>query len=91
MRSLPLTRRAATGLGLAFLAAPATEAREGAAGSIVPRWGVHEIILKAAVAGNPFDVALTATFTDGKTTLKVRGFHDGEGTGAGARPARSRR
>lgn len=75
MSTLPLTRRAATGLGLAFLAAPAI-----AAGSTVPRWGVHEITLKAAVAGNPFDVALTAAFTDGKITLKVRGFYDGDGT-----------
>lgn len=74
MRSLSLTRRAATGFGLAALAAPAI-----AAGPTVPRWGVHEITLKAAVPGNPFDVALTATFTDGRTTLKVRGFHDGEG------------
>jgi hypothetical protein len=80
MRSLSLTRRAATGLGLAFLAVPVARARQAGAGSTVPRWGVHEITLKATVAGNPFDVALTAAFTNGETTLKVRGFHDGEGT-----------
>lgn len=75
MVSLSLTRRAATGLGLAALAAPTF-----AAGSSVPRWGVHEITLKATAPGNPFDAALTAVFTDGKTSLKVRGFYDGEGT-----------
>lgn len=75
MSKLPLTRRAATGLGLAFLVTPAL-----AAGSTVPRWGVHEIALKTAVPGNPFDVVLTADFTDGKTKLKARGFFDGDGT-----------
>lgn len=75
MISLSLTRRAATGLGLAFVAAPGV-----ATGPTVPRWGVHEITLNASVPGNPFDVVLTAVFTDGKTTLKVRGFHDGEET-----------
>jgi hypothetical protein len=75
MPPLPLTRRAATGLGLAFLATPAL-----AVGPTVPRWSVHEITLRATVPGNPFDVDLHAAFTDGKTTLKVRGFHDGDGT-----------
>lgn len=69
-----LTRREAA-LGLTLFATPAL-----ATAPTVPRWGVHEITLKATAPGNPFDVALTATFTDGKTTLKVRGFHDGDGT-----------
>jgi hypothetical protein len=75
MSTLPLTRRAATGLGFAFLAAPAL-----ATDSSVPRWGVHEIALKASVTGNPFDTPVSAIFTDGKTTLRVSGFHDGDGT-----------
>ncbi len=70
-----LTRRAATGLGLAFVAAPSL-----AAGPTVPRWGVHEIVLRAKAPVDPSDVALTAIFTDGATSLKVRGFHDGDGT-----------
>jgi hypothetical protein len=74
MRTLPLTRREAAGLGLAFLAGPAL-----AGAPTVPRWGVHEIALKGPSAGNPFDVALSATFTDGGTTLTVRGFYDGDG------------
>lgn len=74
MVSLSLTRRAVTGLGLAALVTPAA-----AAGSSVPRWGVHEITLKAAAPGNPFDVALTAVFTDGQASMKARGFYDGDG------------
>jgi hypothetical protein len=74
MRSYPLTRRQAAGLGLALLAAPAL-----AAGPTVPRWGVHEIALKGPSAGNPFDTGLSAVFTDGKATLKIHGFYDGEG------------
>ena len=69
-----LTRRAATGLGLAALASPAL-----AAPPTVPRWGVHEIALDGPATGNPFDVALSAVFTDGKTTLTVAGFYDGAG------------
>jgi hypothetical protein len=74
MLSYPLTRRQAAGLGLAFLAAPAL-----AAGPTVPRWGVHEIVLKGPSAGNPFDTPLSAVFTDGKATLRIQGFYDGEG------------
>jgi hypothetical protein len=75
MPSLPLTRRTAAGLGLALLAVAGL-----AAGPTVPRWGVHEIVLDGPAAGNPFDdVQLSAVFTDGKTSLKVRGFYDGEG------------
>jgi hypothetical protein len=70
----PLTRRQVTGLGFAALAKPAI-----AAVATVPRWGVHEISLRAEVSSNPFDADLTATFTDGETVLKVRGFYDGGG------------
>jgi hypothetical protein len=72
---LDLTRRAATGLGLALLASPAL-----AAGASVPRWGVHEVVLNGPTTGNPFvDVQLSAVFTDGTRTLIVPGFYDGAG------------
>jgi hypothetical protein len=70
-----LTRRVATGLGLALLATPA-----GAVQPTVPLWGVHEITLDGPATGNPFDVVLSAVFTDGKTRLTVPGFYDGAGT-----------
>jgi hypothetical protein len=72
---LDLTRRTATGLGLALLASPAL-----AASQTVPRWGVHDIALDGPATGNPFvDVQLSAVFTDGKTSLRVPGFYDGAG------------
>lgn len=69
-----LTRRAATGLGLALLGAPAL-----AAGRTVPRWGVHEVVLEGPSDGDPFDVEVSAAFTDGAATLRVPGFYDGAG------------
>ena len=45
----------------------------------VERWGCYELSLPAAVAGNPFDVAVSATFTSGDASLTVRGFYDGDG------------
>jgi hypothetical protein len=74
---LDLTRRAAAGLGLALLASPVLAA-------IVPPtvacWGVHEIVLDGPAGGNPFiDVQLSATFTDGKASLRASGFYDGAG------------
>ncbi|NQE63048.1 DUF5060 domain-containing protein [Caulobacter sp. RHG1] len=72
---LDLTRRAATGLGLAMMASPSL-----AAGASVPRWGVHEIVLDGPAIGNPFvDVSLSAAFTDGQQTLNIAGFYDGAG------------
>ncbi|CAN5426141.1 DUF5605 domain-containing protein [soil metagenome] len=74
-----LTRRAATGLGLALLASPALS-QAGDAAASVPRWGVHEIALSGPATGNPFsDVQLSAKFSDGKTSLVVPGFYDGAG------------
>jgi hypothetical protein len=70
-----LTRRAATGLGLALLASPVL-----AAEAEVPRWGVHEIVLDGPSSGNPFvEIDLSATFTDGKASLRAPGFYDGAG------------
>ena len=46
----------------------------------VERWGCFELSLPAAVQGNPFDVELTATFTNGAASQTVRGFYDGDGT-----------
>ena len=43
----------------------------------VERWGCFELSLPAAVKGNPFDVALSATFTSGVESVTVRGFYDG--------------
>ena len=51
----------------------------GRAQERVERWGCFELSLPAAVQGNPYDVALTATFTSGGETLTVRGFYDGGG------------
>lgn len=45
----------------------------------VERWGRFEASFKADVKGNPFDVALTATFSGPDTTFTVRGFYDGDG------------
>ncbi len=45
----------------------------------VERWGCYELTLSATVPGNPYDVALTATFTNGSDKYTVRGFCDGEG------------
>ena len=45
----------------------------------VERWGCYEISLPAAVSGNPFDVALSATFASGGHSVTVRGFYDGDG------------
>ena len=46
----------------------------------VERWGRFEASFKASfkadVKGNPFDVALTATFSGPDTTFTVRGFYD---------------
>ena len=45
----------------------------------VERWGCFELSLPAVVQGNPFDVALTATFSNGSERMTVRGFYDGDG------------
>lgn len=45
----------------------------------VERWGVYEVTLSHATQGNPYlDVQLSATFTNGKQSVKVPGFWDGE-------------
>lgn len=47
----------------------------------VERHGLYEVVLKGQDAGNPFiDLELSATFTDGKQTLRPEGFYDGQGT-----------
>ncbi|MFG6442989.1 DUF5060 domain-containing protein [Roseateles sp. LKC17W] len=44
------------------------------------QWGMHEIALKGPADGNPFtEVQLSARFSNGKQTLDVDGFYDGEG------------
>ncbi len=51
-----------------------------AAEQTVEQWGVYEISLKGPETGNPFlDVTLSATFTQGDTTVKANGFYDGDG------------
>lgn len=43
-------------------------------------WGLFEIALEGPSSGNPYlEVALSARFTQGGTTLDVPGFYDGEG------------
>jgi hypothetical protein len=47
----------------------------------VERYGVYEIVLKGADAGNPFiDLELSATFTRGSEKFTPEGFYDGKGT-----------
>jgi hypothetical protein len=46
----------------------------------VEKWSVFELELKGPADGNPFiDVRFGATFTNGKTTVSVPGFYDGDG------------
>lgn len=47
----------------------------------VEKYGIFELTLKGTDAGNPFvDLALTATFTNGKESFTPEGFYDGNGT-----------
>ncbi len=47
----------------------------------VDRYGVYEVVLKGADAGNPFiDLELSATFTRGRERFTPEGFYDGSGT-----------
>ncbi|WP_288381111.1 DUF5605 domain-containing protein [uncultured Massilia sp.] len=47
----------------------------------VEKWGVYEVVLKGADAGNPFiDLELGATFTQGSESYAPEGFYDGDGT-----------
>jgi hypothetical protein len=74
-RSTGVTRRAATGLGLALLASPAW-----AADATVPCRGVHEIVLDGPSTGNPFlETKVWADFTNGASTVRAPGFYDGAG------------
>ncbi len=51
-----------------------------AAPSPVPVWGMAELSFPGPQEGNPFvDVELQATFTQGRRSITVRGFYDGEG------------
>lgn len=46
----------------------------------VEQWGLFELELKGPAEGNPFlEVRFSAVFTDGRTTVEVPGFYDGEG------------
>ncbi len=47
----------------------------------VEKYDIFELTLKGTDAGNPFvDLALTATFTNGKESFTPEGFYDGNGT-----------
>lgn len=51
-----------------------------AAPATVEQWGLFELELKGPATGNPFvEVRFGAVFTDGRTTVEVPGFYDGEG------------
>ncbi len=43
-------------------------------------WERFELSFTHAAKGNPFDVELSATFTNGERTITVRGFYDGDDT-----------
>lgn len=45
----------------------------------IEKWGRFEVAYEANVKGNPFDVVLTATFTNGGESTTVTGFYDGDG------------
>jgi len=47
--------------------------------STVEKWGVFEVELKGPTEGNPFDVRVSAVFTDGARSHEVAGFYDGDG------------
>lgn len=46
----------------------------------IERWGCFELSLSASTKGNPFDVQLKATFTNGGEKIEVSGFYDGSDT-----------
>lgn len=46
----------------------------------VEKWGCAELSFHHEASGNPFDVTLEATFTNGDKSLTVRGFYDGDNT-----------
>jgi hypothetical protein len=51
-----------------------------AAEPTVEQWGTYEIRLNGPTNGNPFlDVAISANFTLGDSTVKANGFYDGDG------------
>lgn len=70
-----ITRRAAVASAAAAVSIAGGARAQGQ--TSVERWGLFELTLEAQVAGNPFDAALTGVFTDGRTTVRVPGFHDG--------------
>ena len=70
-----ITRRGAMAATMALGLAGGAAAQAAA----VERWGLFEAVVEAEVAGNPFDVEVTGVFTDGRATVRVPGFHDGNG------------
>jgi hypothetical protein len=50
------------------------------ADNVTECWGRFEITLKHTTKSNPFDVRLSATFSNGKEKRTVSGFYDGDGT-----------
>ena len=54
--------------------------RVAAAVPIAEQWDFHEFTFVGPTGGNPFiDVDLAATFTNGRRSMRVSGFYDGEG------------
>jgi hypothetical protein len=73
-----MTRRAAIAVGAGgVLTGLATSGSARAGAGSVERWGLFEVVLTGAAPGNPFDVEVSAAFTDGRRTIEVPGFHDG--------------
>ena len=67
-------------LGLCSVFLFAVVALRAAAPVAVEQWGVFEIELKGPAEGNPFtEVRFGAVFTDGRATVEVPGFYDGDG------------
>lgn len=48
--------------------------------TVVECWDRFELSYTHHAKGNPFDVDLTATFTNGNESITVRGFYDGDDT-----------
>ena len=64
-----------------LLAAASAPTVSAAAAKTVEQWGMFEFALTGPATGNPYkDVTLTADFTLGHRTIRVKGFYDGNAT-----------
>jgi hypothetical protein len=68
-------------LTLLFLCASLVAFAQAGKNAATQQWGVYELVLSGPSTGNPYmEVELGATFKNGKASIEVPGFYDGEGT-----------